>query len=145
MPKSRQKHKKHKLIKKMTLRALPAELLKHERFQDILKELLKGNAGIYALYNDDELYYVGLTQDLYKRMNKHMRDRHAGKWNKFRIFIISKLNYLRELETLIIRIANPQGNKLAGKIKKEDRLELIIKKRLKDEKQILERLEKEIK
>ncbi|MEM7814405.1 MAG: GIY-YIG nuclease family protein [Candidatus Aenigmatarchaeota archaeon] len=65
---------------------LPSSILEDPIFEEKLKELMKGYSGIYALYKGDELYYVGLTKNLHGRIRWHLRDRHAGKWDKFVIF-----------------------------------------------------------
>lgn len=82
-----------------------------------LKDMIKDSSGIYALYKDEKLYYVGLAKHLSARLLNHLeRDRHAGKWNKFSVFFVKRTNYLKDLETLVLRISKPKGNKLKGKI-----------------------------
>ena len=40
--------------------------------------------GIYALYDNHGLYYVGLTDfSLRHRIQTHTQDRHKGKWKRF--------------------------------------------------------------
>ena len=82
-----------------------------------LKNMIKDSSGIYALYKDEKLYYVGLAKHLSARLLNHLeRDRHTGKWNKFSIFFVKRTNYLKDLETLVLRISKPKGNMLSGKI-----------------------------
>ena len=39
-----------------------------EDFQDVLREQLRGRHGIYALYRDGSLHYVGLARNLRGRL-----------------------------------------------------------------------------
>jgi hypothetical protein len=67
------------LIKGMTKR-LPHEILGNPLFQVGLRRIMRGYAGIYALYHGSKLYYVGLTKNLFGRIRWHLKDRHAQKW-----------------------------------------------------------------
>ena len=83
------------------------------------KSKLKGS-GIYALYDDHGLYYVGLTNfSLRARIEKHTKNRHKGKWNRFSWYQIPNLKYTKDMESAILRIVNPKGNKVKGKLKKK--------------------------
>ena len=76
-------------------------------------------SGIYALYDNHGLYYVGLTtSSLRTRIKKHTRNRHKGKWNRFSWYQIPNLKYTKDMESAILRIINPKGNKVKGKLKK---------------------------
>ena len=76
-------------------------------------------SGIYALYDDHGLYYVGLTNfSLRARIEKHTKNRHKGKWNRFSWYQIPNLKYTKDMESAILRIVNPKGNKVKGKLKK---------------------------
>jgi len=89
-----------------------------------MKELLHGRPGIYALYKGDDLYYVGLGIHLHSRLKDHLwNDRLAGKWDSFSIFTIRKRRYLKDLETLILRIARPKGAKITGRVPHDHALE----------------------
>jgi len=82
-----------------------------------LKEIMHGAGGVYALYKDKRLYYVGLASNLDGRLYHHLeRDKHAGKWNNFSVFFVRRTKYLRDLETLVLRIARPKANTMSGKI-----------------------------
>lgn len=87
-----------------------------DEIPDMIAELLGGEAGIYVLYKDTELYYVGLAKNLKYRLQEHKKDRHAGKWNKFSIFKVKKVRYLKDLETLVLRISRPKGNRVMGRV-----------------------------
>jgi hypothetical protein len=70
-------------------------------------------SGIYVLRKKRYVYYVGLASSVRKRLADHLKDHHRGKWDQFELYIIqeNKVKYLEELETLLIRVAKPPGNK----------------------------------
>jgi hypothetical protein len=49
-----------------------------EDYQDIIREYVSRRQGVYALYRDDVLYYVGLASDLSSHLKAHLGDKHAG-------------------------------------------------------------------
>jgi hypothetical protein len=89
-------------------------------FLDIPSTISKPQGrGIYALYDNHGLYYVGLTtRSLKSRIKRHTIDRHRKKWNKFSWYLIPNFKYSKDMETAILRIINPKGNKVKGRIKK---------------------------
>jgi hypothetical protein len=109
------KSRKGALIKGMT-KKLPSEILANSVFKSKLDEIMKGYSGIYALYDDARLYYVGLTNNLRGRINQHLKDRHARKWTEFVIFRIKHVKYLKDIETLLLNIHNTPGNRHKGKV-----------------------------
>ncbi len=128
MKKKHRKHKssKGKLIKGMTKR-LPYENLNDPIFIEKLRELMRGYAGIYALYKGENLYYVGLTRDLFGRIRWHLKDRHAGKWDKFMIFRIRKVGYLKDIETLITHLIDTKGNRARGRVPEDSDLNAVLR------------------
>jgi|SRR5579883_1538456 len=108
---------------------------------DIINDKINKKSGIYALYNNKELYYVGLTRNLKKRLNRHLRNRHAGKWNKFRIFLI-KTEHLRDVESIILTISMPYGNSKGGILPKRSQLDKDIKKAVSQRTKELRQLKK---
>jgi hypothetical protein len=70
-------------------------------------------SGIYVLRKNSSVYYVGLASSVRRRLVDHLKDHHQGKWDWFDLYIVqeSKVKYLKELETLLIRVAKPPGNK----------------------------------
>jgi len=100
---------------------LPVTLLDNHFFKSELDTLLKGSPGIYALYKGKRLYYVGLSKSLKSRITNHLKDRHKGKWETFQVFKIGKVHYLKDLETLILQIARPPGNRQTGRLLKTQR------------------------
>ena len=87
-----------------------------ERYPEQITGLVKQGQGVYALYRRDKLYYIGLASDLERRIKWHLKDKHKGKWDRFNLYMIKKTDHIREVESLLIRIADPEGNKLRGKL-----------------------------
>jgi hypothetical protein len=85
-----------------------------EKYQNILKDYVKGRHGVYALYRKGHLYYVGLASNLRNRLKTHLKDRHAQTWDSFSVYLTISDSHLHELETLILKIASPKGNKQSG-------------------------------
>jgi hypothetical protein len=86
-----------------------------ETHQDIIREYVKGRHGIYALYRNGRLYYVGLASDLRRRLKHHLHDRHAQTWDRFSVYLTADDRHLRDLESLVLKIASPTGNRQTGK------------------------------
>jgi hypothetical protein len=87
-------------------------------YHDEITELVGKHHGVYALYKKNRLYYVGLANNLKSRVKHHLRDRHAKKWDAFSLYLIRNVNYLRELESLLVHIAEPTGNIMRGRFTK---------------------------
>lgn len=95
------------------------ERISSQVFSDFPKELtnLAGKQhGVYALYKGDRLYYVGLATNLRNRIRGHLRGPHRGKWDRFSLYLVRKAGHIRELESLILKIADPTGNKMMGRL-----------------------------
>ena len=122
----KKKTTKGALIKGMT-KKLPSQILDNPVFRKGLKEIMKGYSGIYALYHKDRLYYVGLTTNLFGRINWHLKDKHAGKWESFVIFRIKRITYLKDIETLITHLVKLPGNKVKGKVPRDADINRILK------------------
>jgi len=97
--------------------------------------------GIYALYANYALVYVGQTgkgaQALLKRLREHRRDDLAGRWNQFSWFgfrrvlkdgTLSKktvafhpslIDVLDQVEGILIHVAEPPLNRQRGRLKKK--------------------------
>ena len=93
-----------------------------ERHQDIIRQYVRNRQGVYALYRRDKLYYVGLARNLRMRLAHHLRDRHGESWDRFSVYLTIGDSHLRELESLILRIVKPKGNKQKGKFPKSEDL-----------------------
>jgi predicted GIY-YIG superfamily endonuclease len=104
-----------------------------EKYQKLLKSYTDGQPGIYALYSNNRLYYVGLAADLSKRLKEHLRDRHAATWDKFSVYLTETDSHLSEIEALLVRIAAPKGNKQVCKLSLAENLVGRFKKSLQEE------------
>jgi hypothetical protein len=128
-PRSRRKRKKSNkgaLIKGMT-RRLPVELLGDLSFEEGLQKIMRGYEGVYALYHGERLYYVGLTENLYDRLRWHTKNRHKGKWDRFAIFRVRRVRYLKDMETLLLQVAKPPGNSLSGHLHRDADLTRVLR------------------
>lgn len=122
----RKKSNKGALIKGMS-RRLPIQLLGDESFKDGLQKIMRGYAGVYALYRRKRLYYVGLATNLYNRLRWHTKDRHKNKWDQFAIFRVSRVSYLKDMETLLLQVAKPPGNSLTGHVHRDADLTRVLR------------------
>ena len=80
----------------------------------------RNRRGVYALYRRGKLYYVGLASNLRSRLAHQLRDRHHNSWDRFSVYLTIGDSHLRELETLILRIVKPVGNKQKGKLPRSE-------------------------
>jgi hypothetical protein len=88
-----------------------------EEYHKEIKKFAKGRNGLYALYSGKKLYYVGLASSLSGRINQHLKDRHKGEWDTFSMYLTEDSTYLKEIESLILRIIDLIGNRVKGKLK----------------------------
>jgi hypothetical protein len=104
-----------------------------EEFQSVITEIVDRQNGVYALYKGDQLYYVGLARNLKARLRAHLRDRHKGLWDRFSVYLTNGDAHMKELESLMLRVIKPEGNRVKGKLKgsKDQRSEL--ERRIKEE------------
>ena len=92
-----------------------------EKYQDIVRRYVRRRQGVYALYRRNKLYYIGLASNLRSRLAHHLRDRHQDSWDRFSVYLTIGDSHLKELESLILRVVKPKGNKQKGKfLKSED-------------------------
>lgn len=87
-----------------------------DAYPDQITRLVGRRHGVYALYKGNRLYYVGLATDLRNRIQHHLKDRHARRWDRFSLYLVGRADHLKELETLMVRIASPSGNLQAGQL-----------------------------
>ena len=74
--------------------------------------------GLYALYKrNGQLYYVGRASNLLGRLGTHTSDLHGKKWDKLAIYIIDEKLKLHDVESLLIAVSKPEGNKNRGRLK----------------------------
>ena len=112
-----------------------------ERFPSALSDLVGTSHGVYALYDEDKLYYVGKASDLKRRIKQHLKDRHVAQWTHFSLFLTSKSAHIVDIESVLIAIANPKGNRVKPKgsadAKLRRELEALVKKRQEEERRSL--------
>jgi len=103
-----------------------------EKYQQIVKGFVRSRQGVYALYRGDKLYYVGLASNLRNRLRHHLKDRHGQAWDRFSVYLTIGDGHLKELESLILRITKPSGNKMAGKFAKSEELKWRFRRAVRD-------------
>jgi predicted GIY-YIG superfamily endonuclease len=92
-----------------------------EKYQDIVRRYVRRRQGVYALYRRNKIYYIGLASNLRSRLAHHLRDHHQDSWDRFSVYLTIGDTHLKELESLILRVVKPKGNKQKGKfLKSED-------------------------
>jgi predicted GIY-YIG superfamily endonuclease len=92
-----------------------------ENYQNIVRRYVRNRQGVYALYRRNKLYYIGLASNLRSRLSHHLRDQHQDSWDRFSVYLTIGDSHLKELESLILRVVKPKGNKQKGKfLKSED-------------------------
>ena len=77
--------------------------------------------GIYVLYKGNQIYYIGLSKSSLKsRLRRHAtKDGRKGKWTDFSFYQIGRTKFIKDIETLLLRVCNPPGNKVRGSFKKK--------------------------
>ena len=128
-----------KLLKGV-LEQVPAESF--EVIADSIETTMRGKPGVYALYKKDMLYYVGLAQSLRGRVKDHTKDKHAGKWDSFSVYILGHAKFLKDIETIVTRITDPPGNSVKGKIPQMKELQKILKSEARRKERELSKLNK---
>jgi len=94
-----------------------------EEYRDALGSKARGR-GIYVLYKGDAVYYIGLSRaSLRVRIRSHARtDRHKGQWDSFSFYQIGRTRYIKDIESLLLCIIRPPGNRVKGKFAKKHNL-----------------------
>ncbi|MEK9185474.1 MAG: hypothetical protein AAB863_01740 [Patescibacteria group bacterium] len=104
------------------------------------KEVVGNSSGIYALYKGKKLYYVGIAQNLLGRVDWHTRDKHKNRWDKVSFFVINKHRFSKDIETVILRIADPKGNGTRGKFERHYELQDKLRKIQREMKDLIRRI-----
>ncbi len=128
MAKTKKKARKSKPIITGYLEKVSAKIF--DDYSSVITNMVKGHQGVYSLYKKDKLYYIGLASNLKNRIKFHLRDKHQGKWTHFSLYIIRKENHIKELESLVLRIAYPKGNRQKGKLAGSKNIRPLLKKKL---------------
>lgn len=103
-----------------------------EAYHQVIQDFIRGHAGVYALFKQSRLYYVGLASNLMGRVKQHLRDRHHGAWDRFSVYLTRDERHMRELESLLIRISQPAGNRQGGKLPASKNLKSELNRRIKE-------------
>jgi len=103
-----------------------------EKYPEILRSYVRQRHGIYALYNKNRLYYVGLARNLRSRLSHHLRDRHAETWDRFSVYLTIGDQHLHEIESLLLRIASPKGNRVGGRFIRSENLKPSFSRQIKE-------------
>ena len=53
-----------------------------------MNQILGKKPGIYILYKDDKIYYIGKAKNLLSRLKQHLKDKHMDEWNYFSFAIL---------------------------------------------------------
>jgi predicted GIY-YIG superfamily endonuclease len=104
-----------------------------EEYPEIINNFIKDKSGIYALYNKDKLYYIGLATNLKQRLKIHLKDRHKGLWERFSVYLTVQDEHMKELETLLLRITlKPKGNRISGSFSNSKNLKADLSRTIKE-------------
>lgn len=108
-----------------------------KQYFKLITELVGDSPGIYALYDGVDLYYVGKSTELRKRVRHHLTDRHLASWTHFSLYLVRREEHIHEFESLLVRIANPKGNQVIPRGKSTgvlvDQLKKMIQLKQKEE------------
>jgi hypothetical protein len=137
--KPKKKSNKGALVKGVSAR-LPIGLLEEPSFREGLQEICRGYSGIYLLYKRKSLYYVGLANNLYWRLKGHTRNHHKGKWDSFAIFRVGRVRYLKDIESILLRVARPPGNAVGGHFHRDADLTRVLKRIQREQTRRLEKI-----
>lgn len=83
--------------------------------------------------------------DLFGRIRWHLYDRHAGKWDSFIIFRIKKVDYLKDIETLITHLVKLSGNRVKGHVPRDADINRILREILRQHTKENREIEKALK
>lgn len=103
------------------------------QFPKQLTDIIGRQHGVYALYKGTRLYYVGLATNLRGRIKQHLRDKHSGKWDKFSLYLVRKVDHIKEIESIIMRVAKPAGNAAKGSLPGSENLKVALETSIQDE------------
>ena len=106
-----------------------------DQYRGLITDLVQRQHGVYALYKNDRLYYVGLAVNLRRRINQHLKDRHRGRWNRFSLYLVRKVDHIKEIESLLLRIADPAGNLQGGRLQRAANLKKDLRRMMEHQQQ----------
>jgi len=85
-------------------------------------DLLRGHSGIYVLYKDDIPHYVGKASSLPSRIRNHQKDRLRKEWDVFSLYVVRGDRYVKDVESLLLRIVRPKGALVSGRFRGAENL-----------------------
>lgn len=109
---------------------LDRRFLEEPKFKDLREGLLRKKPGVYILYSDDNLFYVGISHSLHYRLRRHLKDGLAEGWNNFEGFILRENAVSKDLETILQWVALPPANTQRGRFPREARYDHFLKREL---------------
>ena len=126
----KQKHRRRSRRKLIRAYAehLPGTVL--EVFWKEFHGLIRGYSGIYVLYKDNIPHYVGKAGKLSWRIREHQRDRLKGKWDAFSLYVVRGDRYVKDVESLLLRIVKPKGALISGRFRGAENLKKALLPRL---------------
>lgn len=104
-----------------------------ERYHKEIMKRLQGQYGVYALYKNDKLYYIGKASNFKNRITVHLNDKHAQKWDNFSLYMLKAEHHIKEIEALLLRIAFPKGNSQKGRLAGSKSLGKLFEKQLREQ------------
>lgn len=110
---SKQRHQGRRELVVQHLEGISGRIL--DDYPELLRQMMRRRAGVYSLYRRGRLYYVGLAGNLMSRLQMHLKDRHHGVWDRFSVYFTVRDDHIKEMESLLLRITKPAGNKQGGK------------------------------
>jgi hypothetical protein len=130
MPEQKEKRKRRSRRKLIRAYAenLPGTVL--EVFWKEFHGLLRGHSGIYVLYKSDVPHYVGKAGNLSWRIRHHQKDRLKGKWDAFSLYVVRGDRYVKDVESLLLRIVKPKGALVSGRFRGAENLRKALLPRL---------------
>jgi hypothetical protein len=102
-------------------------------YEPVIREFVRRRHGIYVLYRKNRVQYIGLAQNLRNRIKHHLRDRHADSWDRFSVYLTIADSHMKELESLLLRIAKPKGNRAGGRFAKAENLNLKMRQLIREQ------------
>ena len=73
---------------------------------------------------------MGFATNLRGRLHRHLRDRHKDSWHHFSVYLTIDNRGMKELETLLLRVVSPSGNRVGGKFVRSQNLAVQIRREL---------------
>ena len=84
---------------------------------ETLSKKFRTKTGFYFLFQKKKVYYVGIG-NVFKRLRDHAYvDKHKGKWDNFSFYITERIEHAKEIETIIQRNIQLDGNIKKGRLK----------------------------